>query len=47
MNQPQRTEAVENEINFSRFRGAMPWNTLNDDVTNLESTDSFKKEIKI
>ena len=34
------------QLQNMRFRGAMLWNTLNDDAKKMESVAAFKKEIK-
>ena len=33
-------------INSLRFRGAMQWNSLNDDAKKIESVAAFKKATK-
>ncbi len=43
---PQRSHTIKYGINSLRFRGAMLWNTLNDDAKNVASVAAFKKEIK-
>ena len=43
---PQRSQTMKYGINSLRFRGAMLWNTLNDDAKKIESVAAFKKEIK-
>ena len=43
---PQSSHTIKYGINSLRFRGAMLWNTLNDDAKKIESVAAFKKEIK-
>ena len=42
----QRSQTMKHGINSQRSRGAMLWNTLNDDAKKIESVAAFKKEIK-